>query len=189
MSQDPRDEDEPPASPIEQAEAAAFARRVADLLDGEPLAPAMAVDDRAMVIAAGQILASSNVVELDPVRQRRIIDRAFELGASSHAAVEVDSSASWPAPRRQAERAMRALPWAVASIAAAAAVVLFVIRPTDRREARDPAALPIEMTSRASDDLVGRIPRAEVSAASARVDAIWSDRMAGYRALRLGGPR
>jgi hypothetical protein len=185
---DPRDDDELAASPVEQAEAAAFGRRVADLLDGEPLAPAMAVDDRAMVIAAGQILASSNVVELDPVRQRRIIDRALALGLSARAGVEADSSASWPAPRRQAERAMRALPWAVASLAAAAAVILFVTRPADR-EARDPAAPPVELTSRPSDDLVGRIPRAEVAAATGRIDAIWSDRMAGYRALQLGGRR
>jgi hypothetical protein len=197
MSRDDHDDDRPeaPATAAEQARAEQFGRLLDDLLDGEPLPPAMDSDQRALVETASQVVASTRVVELDDDRRQRIVDRALEAALTGRRATTADPDAGvsgmW-SRRRPADRAMRILPWAVASIAAAAAIVLFVTRPaqlTDLEALALRAERPVEQRSRPADPLVGRIPRDEVGAASVRLDAIWADRMAGYRAVRLGGAR
>jgi hypothetical protein len=93
--------------------------------------------------------------------------------------------------RRRRDRAARALPWAVASLAAAAAVVLFMVRPGDlgpggqaKLESEPPAIeLSVFNSSRPADTLIGAIPREASGGARERLDILFADRMAGYRDL------
>ncbi|HTE55523.1 MAG TPA: hypothetical protein VK698_31935 [Kofleriaceae bacterium] len=94
------------------------------------------------------------------------------------------------ARRRRADRVLRNLPWAVASLAAAAAVVLFVTRPAEelaapRAAIARPIRLSVSNTSRPADPLIGIIARRDAGSASERLDVLFSDRMDGYRDLRL----
>ena len=95
------------------------------------------------------------------------------------------------ARRRRADRVLRNLPWAVASLAAAAAVVLFVSRPADRVQRTEsapivrPLRLSVSNTSRPADPLVGVIARRDSAAASERLDILFADRLDGYRDLSL----
>lgn len=118
-----------------------------------------------------------------------------DLGPVAHvgnraAAAAARSRSSW-------SRLRRALPWTVAAVSAAAALVLAL------RMAREPAMsqpgpgqgaqqaprLQPMHRSRPADDLIGEIPRPRAAAASDRVDMIFADRLMGYRDLRLRGGR
>lgn len=214
---EPGADDEAPVSAAEQARAEAFGRWLDGLAAGEPLPPAMDSDDRALLEAATIVLASSHAIELPPERTRRLVDQALEAAVLGRRPVGVGDSGerpaiTTPAPgtlaarrigpradadraetevvgrRRRADRVLRNLPWAVASLAAAAAVVLFVSRP-DVPDARTAASRPIQLgvsnTSRPSDPLIGVIARRDAGGASERLDVLFADRMDGYRDLRL----
>lgn len=92
-------------------------------------------------------------------------------------------------------RLAKGAPWlvaAVSTVVAAAAVLVLVLRPAERSEpATSPAArrLPVEQTSRPADPLVGAIPRERADDAVSRIDAIFADRLDGWRARGHGrGP-
>jgi len=91
--------------------------------------------------------------------------------------------------RKRADRVLRNLPWAVASLAAAAAVILFVTRPAVDHAARETPARPLRLgvanTSRPADSLIGIIARKDAGLASERLDVLFADRMDGYRDLTL----
>lgn len=92
------------------------------------------------------------------------------------------------ARRRRADRVLRNLPWAVASLAAAAAVVLFITRPVEptapvSRAVERPLRLGVANTSRPADPLIGIIARPDAGRASERLDVLFADRMDGYRDL------
>jgi hypothetical protein len=209
---------EAPVTPAEQARAEAFGRWLDGLAAGEPLPPAMDSDDRAMLETATMVLASSHAVELGPDRTRRLVDQALEnavlgrrpsepgivaeMAASKIAAlrspepVEPARDAAQSATdlvrarRRRADRVLRNLPWAVASLAAAAAVVLFVSRPVEptspvSRAVERPLRLGVANTSRPADPLIGVIARPDAGRASERLDLLMADRMDGYRDLML----
>lgn len=213
-----------PISPGEQARAEAFGRLVDGLLAGDALPPAMDSEDRALVEAATVVMASSRAIEPAPERTRRLVDQALEaaiLRRSGGGAVTSVQSAEDSAPalspvprdpadedpnersvtdvttrrRRRGDQVARVLPWAVASLAAAAAIVLFVVRPPhkDRTGAETaevaPTAIDQEVpldvihTSRPADALVGPLAEADRGKATQRIDLIFADRMAGYRDL------
>lgn len=94
--------------------------------------------------------------------------------------------------RRRADRVVRTLPWVVATVAAAAAVIIFVV-PRDKKDGEraerpipaDVTKLSVANTSRPADPLVGRIERSAAGAASDRIDIIFADRLDGYRDLQL----
>jgi hypothetical protein len=211
---------EAPVTPAEQARAEAFGRWLDDLAAGEPLPPAMDSDDRAMLETATMVLASSHAVELGPDRTRRLVDQALEnavLGrrpsepgiavemtsAGRIAALRGPEASERPrddaaqsatdlvrARRRRADRVLRNLPWAVASLAAAAAVVLFVSRPVEPlapvgRATERQLRLGVANTSRPADPLIGVIARPDAGRASERLDLLMADRMDGYRDLML----
>ncbi len=208
---------EAPVTPAEQARAEAFGRWLDGLAAGEPLPPAMDSDDRAMLETATMVLASSHAVELGPDRTRRLVDQALEnavLGRRPSepgivAEVGAGRIAALPSPeperardaaqsatdlvrarRRRADRVLRNLPWAVASLAAAAAVVLFVSRPVEptaavSRVVERPLRLGVANTSRPADPLIGIIARPDAGRASERLDLLMADRMDGYRDLML----
>jgi hypothetical protein len=158
-------------------------------------------------------------VELGPDRTRRLVDQALEnavlgrrpsepgiaaeLSAGRIAALRGPEASERPrddaaqsttdlvrARRRRADRVLRNLPWAVASLAAAAAVVLFVTRPGEPfapvgRATERPLRLGVANTSRPADPLIGVIARPDAGRASERLDLLMADRMDGYRDLML----
>ena len=213
-------DDEGPVTPAEQAHAEAFGRLVDGLLHGEPLPPAMDSDDRALLEVATVVVASSRPVELDGERVKRLVDQALEgamigRGAGDRAArttslpaapaavfqpggphgdLAEHSATDLRVPRRRRDRAARALPWAVASLAAAAAIVLFVMRapqrvgePQAETAGPDWATAPMRLgtvhRSRPSDPLFGVIAREQSGQARERIDVLFADRMDGYRDL------
>jgi hypothetical protein len=214
-----------PASAGEETRAEGFGDLVDKLVEGAPLPPAMDSDDRALIEIATMVVAGTHEIELQPERRSSIIDAALEravLGPAD-AADAVDAADETAGPKKPGDKApaakeapataedtelddlaarresriARALPWVVATVAAAAAVILFVTRPPDGgiAEPTRPETPQIELStmhrSRTADALVGQIPKSQSGHASARLDTIYSDRMAGYRDLsfrrRLGG--
>jgi hypothetical protein len=210
--------DDEPVTPGEQARAEAFGRLVDGLLAGDPLPPAMDSDDRALVEAATVVMASSRVIEPAPERTRRLVDQALEAAILKRGGARLgpaDSGERTPLPvrlvpqddpnersvtdvttrrRRRSDQVARVLPWAVASLAAAAAIVLYIARPPQKDAGRRggesaevapvrEVPLDVSNVSRPADPLVGRIAKADRSKASERIDLIYADRMAGYRDL------
>jgi hypothetical protein len=77
-------------------------------------------------------------------------------------------------------------PWAIAgasALVAAAAIAMLWLRGPVAGPAV--ARMPSEWTSRPADPLVGPIARDRAGDASARIDAIFADRLDGFRARRL----
>jgi len=156
----------------------AHARRFAELVDktlSGRTPPAMSADDRALLEVATVIRATHGHVELAPSRQRTLVEDALRqaIGAAPAAAASAT-------PISRARR--RWVPWAVAStstMVAAAALLLWLRAPTGSR-----LRVPAELTSRPADSLVGPIARDHAGDASTRIDAIFADRLDGYRALR-----
>jgi hypothetical protein len=92
--------------------------------------------------------------------------------------------------RRRVDRVVRTVPWVVATVAAAAAVIFFVVRPGGRggevaTGERPALRLSVGNTSRPADPLIGVIERGASDRASERIDIIFADRMDGYRDLVL----
>jgi hypothetical protein len=165
----------------------AHARRFADLVDKTLTGrtpPAMSADDRALLEVATVIRATHGSLELAPARRTAVVEDALRqaIGAGSAAGAAV-------APIARA-RARRWAPWIVAgasSLVAAAALAVLWLRPAEPTGPRPIArrALPIEQTSRPADALIGPIARDRAGDASARIDAIFADRLDGFRARRL----
>jgi len=161
----------------------AHARRFSELID-KTLAgrtpPAMSADDRALLEVATVIRATRGSLELAPARQRAVVEDALRqaIGAAPSASGSVSPIAR--------ARARRWAPWALAGasgLVAAAALALIWLRPAD--PGRRP--VPVEWTSRSADALIGPISRDHAGDASARIDAIFADRLDGFRTRRLRG--
>ena len=171
----------------------AHARRFAELVD-KTLAgrapPAMSADDRALLEVATVIRVTRGNVELAGDRQHAIIESALRqaVGAGPIEQVALPSSA----PR---SRARWVSPWLVtgaSTLAAAALAVLWLRTPVSAPAAvvGPRAAMPVEWRSRSADALIGPIARDRAGDASARIDAIFADRLDGFRTrLAQGGKR
>ncbi len=205
------DDDRPipePDAPVEdgeQARAEEFAELLDGMLDGSARPAAMDADNRALLEVANMVVASTHSLELDGAKSSHLIDSALEAAITGRKPVlttvaDGDSEQRGEAVVSLAERRSRigrSIPWAVAITAAAAAIFLFVTRPDQIHNAQPtvatvPALRITEMNrSRPADPLIGQIARENADHASARLDTIYSDRMAGYRDLRfrtqLGG--
>ncbi|HEU4734576.1 MAG TPA: hypothetical protein VFT22_42085 [Kofleriaceae bacterium] len=189
MGSVPDPEAEP--TPTELAHARRFAELVDKTLSGRT-PPAVSADDRALLEVATVIRATHTGISLAPGKQRELVEDALRqaIGASP-------ATSGSLAPLGRA-RARRLAPWIVAGtttlIAAAALVVLWLRAPSagepDLQGVRR-AALPEEWTSRPADALVGPIARDRAGDASARIDAIFADRLDGFRTRQLarGGKR
>lgn len=100
---------------------------------------------------------------------------------------------------RRRGRYFHALPWAVAVLSAAAALLVFwqsrsgplVPDAPDVIAGRVPVVPLLDEThrSRPADALIGEIARVDADAARARIDVMYADRLIGYRDLRLRGDR
>jgi hypothetical protein len=185
----------------------AHARRFAELVD-KTLAgrtpPAMSTDDRALLEVATVIRATRGGLELAAERRTAVVEDALRqaIGDGPAAGRSVASiSDSHSHSQSQARtRVRRWAPWVVAggsALVAAAAVVALWLRPGDGAVSTSsptgradvpagvPAGVPIEWRSRSADALIGPIAAERAGDASARVDAIFADRLDGFRARQL----
>ena len=178
----PSPEVEPTAS--ERMRAKSFGELVDKTITGRT-PPAMSADDRALLEVATVIRAASGNVELAAAKRRSIVEDALRqavggLGATS-------SGAAVPISRAR----KRWVPWAVAgasALVAAAAVLLLWLRGPERVIIeRQPVAE--HETSRPADRLIGPIARDRAGDASTRIDAIYADRLEGYRERQLARGR
>jgi len=172
---------EPDAEPTaaERAHAKAFAELVDKTIATGRTPPAMSADDRALLEVATVIRATHGNLDLAPAQRTAVVEDALRqaIGAGPAASASV-------APIARA-RARRWAPWVVAgasTLVAAAALAMLWLRPADRRP---PTGVPVEWTSRPADSLIGPIARDRAGDASARIDAIFADRLDGFRARRL----
>jgi hypothetical protein len=196
----PDDDDLPDLLPDAEPTAAelARARSFGELIDKAVAGrtpPAMPADERGLLETATVIRASAGRVELPDARRTALVEAALRAaidGAGRPASVPPMAAAPVDAVAARRGRLRRAAPWAVAALsttaAAAAAVLLWVGRPAPAAPLAAPE-LPLIPRWRPADAVVGRIPRERAGDAAARIDAIYADRLTGYRERTLGGTR
>jgi hypothetical protein len=182
-------EPDAPASSSERTHAKTFADLVDKSLTGRTPPPAMSADDRALLEVATVIRAASGNVELPAGKRRSIVEDALRQAVGGAGATT--SSSVTPIARG---RSRRWAPWAIAAastfVAAAAILLLWLRGPTKTaapRTAPPLAAIPTEWKSRPADPLIGPIKQEHAGDASDRIDAIFADRLDGYRDRALSG--
>jgi hypothetical protein len=160
------------------------ARRFADLVDktlSGRTPPAMSADDRALLEVATVIRSTCGNLELAPSAARAVVEDALRQAIGEQPA---GAGATGPFARMPMRRWA---PWIVAGastlVAAAAVAMLWLRAPAAIGPAS--AGVPAEWTSRPADALVGPIARDSAGDASSRIDAIFADRLDGFRARRL----
>jgi hypothetical protein len=182
------DDDDPFTAPVPEPEVEptaselAHARRFAELVDktsaGRTL-PAIAADHRALIEVATVIRATHGTAWLAPSRLDAAVEHALRAASPAARAPEAPVAP----PRRSAGRT----PWlvsAASAVVAAAAIALWLHAPSaPPRTAGAPP--PAEWTSRPADPLVGPIARDHAGDAEARIDALFADRLDGFRTRRL----
>jgi len=182
----PDPETEPTAAEL------AHARRFAELVDktlSGRTPPAMSADDRALLEVATVIRATHGNLELAPNQQRAAVEDALRQAIGSEPAGAGRGQVTSIAGARA--RLRRRAPWIVAGtmtlVAAAAIAMLWLRTPggTGRGNPVARRAVPEEWTSRPADSLVGPIARDHAGDAGARIDAIFADRLDGFRTRRL----
>jgi hypothetical protein len=187
-----------PESAGEQERAASFAALIDDVIAGKPTPPAMEADQRALLDVAGMVRAATldaDRVRLADDRRESIIDAAMNQ-ASRSVLEEVDAPDSSSEPGDLPDgviplrpRILRAAPWMVTAVAAAAAIFLWISRP-EKQATRAPAPVAANESAPSkvsADALVGRIDRKASGLASQRLDIIYADRLTLYRQARLSG--
>ncbi|HET7501907.1 MAG TPA: hypothetical protein VFK02_12910 [Kofleriaceae bacterium] len=188
MGSVPDPEAEP--TPTELSHARRFAELVDKTLSGRT-PPAVSADDRALLEVATVIRATHARVALAPGKQRELVEDALRQ------AIGASPATSGPITPIGRARARRLAPWFIAgttTVIAAAALVMLWLRAPSAGEPDPEIArriVPEEWTSRPADALVGPIARDHAGDASARIDAIFADRLDGFRTRRLarGGKR
>jgi hypothetical protein len=177
----PAPDDEPSA--VERTHAKAFAELVDKTLAGRTPG-VMNTDDRALLEVATVIRAACGNVELAQPRRRSLIEDALRQAVGARS---LGMSGSVAAIRPSKWK--RFAPWSVAAtstLVAAAAVLLWLRAPRVVRVDVPTAQLPLTQQSRPADPLVGPIARERAGDARSRIDAIFADRLDGYRELQFG---
>ena len=177
------------ATSAERAHAKTFAELVDKTLAGRT-PPAMSAEDRALVEVATVIRAASGASALSASAQRSIIEDALKQAIGGGGASLAGASGTvTPIQRARA----RKLPWVIAAtstLAAVAALAALWLR-SPRAIERAAADVPLAWRSRPADALIGPIDPERSGDASTRIDAIFADRLDGYREQRAarGGSR
>jgi hypothetical protein len=172
------------ATPAERAHAKTFAELVDKTIAGRTPA-AMSADDRALLEVATVIRAASGNVELAPASHRAAVEDALRRAVGGAAASLAGASGSVTPIARA--RGRRWAPWAIAAastMVAAAALLMLWLRPARTIEHNAAGLVPATWRSRPADAVVGPIDRARAGDASTRIDAIFADRLDGYRERR-----
>jgi hypothetical protein len=172
------------ATPTERARAKAFADLVDKAIAGRATPPAMSADERALLEVATVIRAASGNVELSAPKRRSLVEDALHQAVGGAGAATSGSIVPLARARK------RWVPWVIAgtsSLVAAAAVLLLWLRKPEVVIESAPVAetLPVHWQSRPADALIGPISRDRAGDASARIDAIYADRLDGYRERQL----
>jgi hypothetical protein len=174
------------ATPSERAHAKTFADLVDKTLAGR-MPPAMSADDRALLEVATVIRATSGNAELAATKRRSIVEDALRQAVGGAGAGMSGSVV----PIERARR--RWVPWAIAAastmVAAAAVLLLWFRAPTRVVDKTVIKETPEHQISRPADALIGPISRDRAGDASTRIDAIYADRLAGYRERQLARGR
>jgi hypothetical protein len=156
----------------------------------------MPADDRELLEVATIIRAVSHPAELPAQKTTALVEGALRqaVGGAGRPTVSDPGIATLDAAR--ARRGNR-LPWTIAissAAVAAAAVVLLATgigRRTEKVYAPAPQAsaakTPRHWRSRPADELIGKIPKEKSADAVGRIDAIFADRLDGYRERTLAG--
>jgi len=178
------------ATPTERAQAKTFADIVDKTLAGRT-PPAMSAEDRSLLEVATVIRAATGKAELSATKRRSLVEDALRqaVGGAGTAV------ASGVTPISRARK--RWVPWAIAgasTLVAAAAILLLLLRTpqaTGEQQAKiEPKPpVPVEWTMRSADPLVGPISRDRAGDAATRIDAIYADRLDGYRQRQLARGR
>lgn len=173
------------ASSSERARAKTFSDVVDKTIAGRT-PPAMSADDRALLEVATVIRAASGKAELSAEKRSALVEDALRQAIGGAGAKQT----STVVPISQA-RHRRWVPWAIATgsalVAVAAVLMLWLRGPERVTVPPDVATVPTTWKSRPADSLIGPIAREQVGDASARIDAIFADRLDGYRDRTLTG--
>jgi hypothetical protein len=178
-------------SPEELALAQALAAKVDDLVAGKAMPRIGDAQEQELLRTSAMIRAAHHEVSLDATRQSALIEEAMRSALPGthkeddfHAVHSLDAA-----------RAKRRRNWSIAATAlvAACAIALLWFRTANPQqlggEESQPLAslqeLPQNERSRPSDALIGQIAPEQSGMSSARLDQIYGDRMAGYRALQF----
>jgi hypothetical protein len=174
------------ASSSERAHAKTFAELVDKTIAGRT-PPAMGADDRALLEVATVIRAASGKAELSAAKRSSLVEDALRQAVGG-AGSKATTTTVVPIERA---RQRRWVPWAIAAgstLVAVAAVLLLWLRAPERVQVNTATApVPTTWKSRPTDSLIGPIAREQVGDASARIDAIFADRLDGYRDRALSG--
>lgn len=186
-----------PADPAEKVQAERFGALVSTLVGGAKLPPAMDPDDRMLLDVAAMIRAGAGEVSLSQKRARQIAGDAIALSREGKRPPSISTEPEQVARegaedellQRRRSRIKVVLPWTVTVVAAAAAALMWITRPTNPitrgTSSHKTTTLSELQLSRPADPVVGIIARADAHRASARIDAIYADRLDGYRSLTL----
>jgi hypothetical protein len=172
------------ASGSERMRAKGFADLVDKAIAGRSLPPAMSADDRALLEVATVIRAASGNVELPAAKRSALVEDALRQAVGGAAAAT--SGAVVPISRAR----RRWVPWSVTaatSLVAAAAIVLLIVRKPAPPIVGTVQEVPTYWKKRPADPLIGPITREHVGDASSRIDAIFANRLDGYRDRKLAG--
>jgi hypothetical protein len=156
------------------------AAQFANLLDDNAKAaasPALEISVRQTLETAVALQASAGHSSLSNQQANDMVSAVLSSVIAQPKAV--DDVSAMKLRRQQKNRTIT--PWLVAAssaVVAAAAVVFMMIRPTPSQTNR---TLPLAWQSRPSDAVVGVIDRQHSGDAIARIDAIYQDRLDGYR--------
>jgi hypothetical protein len=189
---------EPETAPTaaELARARRFAEIVDKTLSGRT-PPAISADHRALLEVATVIRAAHGGLELPPGKQRSVVEDALRqaIGSSAMPMTSAPTASTASTAPIAPGRGNRWAPWVVAgttTLVAAAAVAMLWLRGPDGGGGRvidvrtaPRAAVPEEWTSRPADAVVGPITHDHAGDASARIDAIFADRLDGFRSQRM----
>ncbi|HPH64235.1 MAG TPA: hypothetical protein PLF40_00745 [Kofleriaceae bacterium] len=167
----------------ERMRAAQFAALLDDEVNGSP-PPALALATRNQLETAIALRASAGRATLDDAAAAAMV--ASVLQEASVRGQPVGAVDELAAQRSKAQRRSSAArtPWLVAGgsmVVAAAAVLMLVLRPSPPTAPAAKPTVPLAWQSRPADPLIGVIERAEAGNAAARIDAIYADRLDGYR--------
>lgn len=170
------DVDDPPSAE-ELAEARRFAAIVDKSIAGQT-PRAMAMEDRALLDVATVIRAVHGNAELEASQVASVVDAALRQAVGE--------------PPRAAPQRRSHAPWWIAgatTLVAVAALLLLWLAPSAKPPIAQRAELPELQRSRPADALIGPIARERADDARTRIDAIFADRLDGFRARRWGGSR
>jgi len=177
------------ATPTERAQAKTFADIVDKTLAGRT-PPAMSAEDRSLLEVATVIRAATGKAELSATKRRSLVEDALRQAVGG-AGTAVTSGVT---PISRARR--RWVPWAIAgasALVAAAALLLLWFRTPHSTVQHDPGVakidIPTHWKKRPADPLIGPISREHAGDAATRIDAIYADRLDGYRERTLARGR